>query len=104
MIVKGSIPRERRRTSASVIRPNVVAGTAPGARSAWTAGLVSSNSPVTGWKLYPPSVTVSETIRVAGSAIFSMTASGSSGAYKYCTIDPRIRGSQLPSGAFSTRV
>jgi len=45
-----------------------------------------------------------ETIRVVGSAILSMTASGSSSAYRYCTIDPMIRGSQLPSGAFSTRV
>jgi hypothetical protein len=30
--------------------------------------------------LYPPSVTVSDTIRVDSAAIFSMTASGSSGA------------------------
>ena len=49
--VNGSMPLDRRRTSASVTRPNVVAGTAAGARSAWTSGLVSSNSPVAGWKL-----------------------------------------------------
>lgn len=51
MIVNGSIPRVRRRTRASVISPNVVAGTAPGARSAWMAGFSASNSPVTGEKL-----------------------------------------------------
>ncbi len=51
MIVNGSMPRSRRRTSASVIRPKVVAGTAPGARSACTAGLSASNFPVTGEKL-----------------------------------------------------
>ncbi len=51
MIVNGSSPRSRRRTRASVTRPNVVAGTAPGSRSACTAGLSPSNLPVTGWKL-----------------------------------------------------
>jgi hypothetical protein len=80
LTVNGAIPRSRRRRNASFTSPKLVAGTAPAARSARTAGLRSSNSPVTGWTLYPPSVTVSETIRVAGSAIFSMTASGSSGA------------------------
>ena len=59
---------------------------------------------MTWWKLYPPSVTVSETIRVAGSAIFSITASGSSGANRYSTIEPITRGSQVPSGSFSTSV
>jgi hypothetical protein len=59
--------------------------------------------PVAGWKVASLG-DVSETIRVDGSAIFSMTASGSSGAYRYCTIDPTMRGSQLPSGAFSTSV
>ena len=43
--------------------------------------------------LYPPSVMVSDTIRVEGAAIFSMTASGSSGANRYSTIDPITRGS-----------
>ena len=43
MIVNGAMPRSRRRTSASVIRPKVVAGTAPGARSACTAGFSASN-------------------------------------------------------------
>jgi len=38
-------------------------------------------------------VTVSDTIRVAAAAIFSITASGSSGANRYSTIDPMTRGS-----------
>ena len=104
MMVNGVRPLARRRTRASVIRPNVVPGTAPGTRSAATAGLVSSNLPVTWWKLYPPSVTVMDTIRVAGAAIFSITASGSSGANRYSTIDPITRGSQVPSGSLSTSV
>src|SRR5215218_9976924 len=73
MIVKGSMSRARRRDSASVTRPKTVPGTAPGARSACTAALSVSNFPVTGWKLYPPSVTVRDTIRVARSAICSIT-------------------------------
>ena len=80
MVVNGGSPRARRRASASVISPNVVLGSAPGTRSAATAGFSASNSPVTWWKLYPPSVTVNETMRVTGSAIFSITACGSSGA------------------------
>ena len=71
----------------------MVRGTAPGWRSASTSGLVTSNSPVTSLRLYPPSVTVSDTILVDAAAIFSMTASGSSGANRYCTIDPITRGS-----------
>jgi hypothetical protein len=49
--VNGSIPRDRRRATASVIKPKVVVGTAPGRRSACTAGFSASNLPVTGWKL-----------------------------------------------------
>ena len=101
--VNGSMPLERRRTSASVTRPNVVAGTArERGRPGRPVGFVELTS--RRMEVVAPSVTVSETIRVAGSAIFSMTASGSSGAYRYCTMDPTIRGSQLPSGAFSTSV
>ncbi len=51
MIVNGAIPRSRRRTRASVISPNVVAGGASPRRSAWIAGLSASNSPVTGCTL-----------------------------------------------------
>ena len=40
-------------------------------------------------------MTVSETIRVAGSAIFSITASGSSGANRYC--DDRADDPRLPA-------
>ena len=46
--VNGGRPRSRRRISASVTRPNTVDGTAPGARSARTAGSSAWNSPVTG--------------------------------------------------------
>ena len=93
MTVNGARPCLRRRRSASVIRPNVVRGTAPGSRSWITSGLAASNSPVTSLMLYPPSVTVSDTIRVDSAAIFSMTASGSSGANRYSTMDPITRGS-----------
>ncbi len=103
-IANGGIPRSRRRTSASVTRPNVVRGTAPGCASCRTPGSSSSKRPVTAWKLYPPSVTVSETIRVAGSAMRSITASGSSGANRYSRMDPITRGSSVPSGCFTTRV
>ena len=102
--MNGAWPRFLRRLSASVIRPNVVRGTAPGSRSASTSGLAVSNSPVVSLTLYPPSVMVSEMMRVAGAAIFSMTASGSSGANRYCTIDPMIRGSQVPSPCLRTSV
>ena len=104
MTVNGAWPRVLRRLSASVTRPNVVRGTAPGSRSASTSGLAVSNSPVVSLMLYPPSVMVSEMMRIAGAAIFSMTASGSSGANRYCTIDPMIRGSQVPSPCLRTRV
>ena len=49
-------------------------------------------------------MTVSDTIRVAGAAIFSMAASGSSGANRYSTIDPITRASQVPSLCRMTRV
>ncbi len=49
--VNGGIPRPRLRTSASVINPKTVAGTAPSTRSATIAGLSASNSPVTWSKL-----------------------------------------------------
>ncbi len=45
-----------------------------------------------------------ETILVDASAIFSMTACGSSGANRYSTIEPTILGSHEPSGSLSTRV
>ena len=102
--VNGGTPRCRRRSSASTTRPNVVFGAAPGSRSCTTPGSSAWNSPVTAWKLYPPSVTVSETILMAGSAIRSTTASGSSGASRYSTIEPITRACWLPSGLFSTRV
>ena len=104
MTVNGATPCFRRRHSASVIRPNVVRGTASGSRSWITSGLATSNSPVTSLMLYPPSVTVSDTIRVDAAAIFSMTASGSSGANRYSTIDPITRGSYVPSLCLSTSV
>ena len=91
MIVNGGSPRSRRRASASVISPNVVFGGLPGCRSCRTSGLSATNSPVTALMLYPPSVTVSETIRTSGAAIFSITASGSSGAYRYSLIEPITR-------------
>ena len=47
---------------------------------------------------------VSDTIRVAGSAIRASTASGSSGANRYSTIDPITRGSSVPSGCLITSV
>jgi len=71
----------------------MVRGTAPGSRSRSTSGLAASNSPVMSLTLYPPSVTVSDTIRVGSAAIFSMTASGLSGANRYSTTDPITRGS-----------
>jgi hypothetical protein len=40
-------------------------------------------------------VIVSDTIRVAGEASFSMTVSGSSAANKYSTIDPITRASHV---------
>jgi hypothetical protein len=49
-------------------------------------------------------VTVSDTIRVVSAAIFSTTASGSSGARRYSTIDPTTRGSMAPSGCLTTSV
>jgi hypothetical protein len=66
--------------------------------------LVASNRPVTSLMLYPPSVIVSDTILVEGAAIVSMTASGSSGAYRYRTMDPITRGSYVPSLCLSTSV
>ncbi len=51
MIVNGTTPRSRRRSSASVTRPKTVCGAAPGCRSATTLGFVASNFPVTGEKL-----------------------------------------------------
>jgi hypothetical protein len=66
--------------------------------------LFRSNSPVTAEALYPPSVTVRETLRVAGSAILAKTASGSSGARRYSTIEPMTRTSQEPSGCLTTSV
>src|SRR6476660_9794233 len=59
MTVTGAWPRFLRRLSASMTRPNVVRGTAPGSRSASTSGLAVSNSPVVSLTLYPPSVLVS---------------------------------------------
>lgn len=78
--VNDATPRARRRRNASVISPNVVRGIAFGVRSAATSGADRSNSPVELEMLYPPSVTVSETMRVVGAAIVSITFSGSSGA------------------------
>ena len=49
--VKGGTPRSRRRRSASTTSPNVVRGSASGARSATTSGFVASNSPVVAWML-----------------------------------------------------
>jgi hypothetical protein len=49
-------------------------------------------------------VIVSDTIRVCGSAIRASTASGSSGANRYSTIDPITRGSSVPSGCLTTNV
>ena len=54
--------------------------------------------------LYPPSVIVRDTILVETAAIFSMIASGSSGANRYCTIDPITLGSQVPSLCLKIRV
>ena len=104
IIVNGASPRSRRRASAAVISPNVVLGALPGCRSCCTSGFSATKSPVTALKLYPPSVTVSETIRMSSEAIFSMTASGSSGANRYSLIEPITRGSRVPSGAFTTSV
>jgi hypothetical protein len=49
-------------------------------------------------------VTVSVTIRVDSAAIFSTTASGSSGANRYSIIEPMTRASQVPSACFTTSV
>ena len=78
--VNGGTPAARRRASASTTNPNTLTGTAPGCRSAASPGSEASSSPVTWLTWYPPSVIVSETIRVAGSTIRSSTAAGSSGA------------------------
>ena len=51
MTVNGGTPAARRRRSASTTKPNTVPGVAPGRRSARTAGLAGSNSPVTWLKL-----------------------------------------------------
>ena len=53
---------------------------------------------------YPPSVIVSETILIAGSARRAITASGSSGANRYSTIEPTTRASSSPLACFSTSV
>ncbi len=47
MTTNGSVPEARRSASASVMKPNAVPGTAPSSRSAWIAGSLGSNSPVT---------------------------------------------------------
>jgi hypothetical protein len=78
--VNGGTPAARRLASASTMNPNTLTGTAPGSRSAASPGSEVSSSPVTWFTLYPPSVIVSDTIRVAGSTIRSRTAFGSSGA------------------------
>jgi len=80
------------------------AASEPAAASAATAGVLVTNSPVMSSRLYPPSVTVRETMRVVGAAIFSTTASGSSGAKRYSTTEPMTRGSSEPSGCLSTSV
>ncbi|SLC39614.1 Uncharacterised protein [Mycobacteroides abscessus subsp. abscessus] len=54
--------------------------------------------------LYPPSVMVRDTIFVDSDAIFSITASGSSGANKYSTIDPMTRPWRVPSACLSASV
>ena len=89
MTVNGRVPAARRRASASTTRPKTVAGgsasppwaaTRACSRSWATAGFWASNSPVAWLKLYPPSVMVSETMRVAGSVSRAMALSGSAGA------------------------
>ena len=73
LIVNGSWPASRRRCRAAVTKPNTELGGSGDWTSAMILGLLVSNSPVTRWMLYPPSVTVSETTLVAGSAILAMT-------------------------------
>ena len=72
---------DRRRCRAAVTKPNTELGGSVDWTSAMILGLLVSNSPVTRWMLYPPSVMVSRAkLLVARSAILAMTASGSSGA------------------------
>ena len=104
MIVKGARPRSRRSASAAQIRPKVVRGSVPGSRSCITSGSDASNSPVVCEMLYPPSVMVRDTIFVDSDAIFSITASGSSGANRYSTIDPMTRPWRVPSACLSASV
>jgi hypothetical protein len=87
-----------------MMSPKDVVGVAPGLRSWTTAGVSARKSPVTGLMLYPPSVTVRETMRTCGEAIFSTTASGSSGAKRYSCSEPMTWADHEPSGSFTTRV
>ena len=98
-----------------VASPGVARDLAPGAVPRTTFGLITEALrrrrdrglvpfTVMSLMLYPPSVIVSDTIRVDSAAIFSMTASGSAGANRYSTIDPITRGSYVPSLCLSTRV
>lgn len=101
--VKGAMPRSRRRRNASTTIPKTLAGvSAP--RSARTGGASTSKAPVTWSTLYPPSVMVSETMRMPGAASRSMAASWSSGAWTKSRIDPMVLASQVPSGCLSTSV
>ena len=102
--VNGGVPSSRRSRSASTMNPNGVVGVAPSARSGWISGCSASNSPVEGWKRYPPSVMVSETMRVLAALIAASTAPGSSAAWRNRVIDPITRGSRRPSGYLTTRV
>ena len=102
--VKGGTPRSRLRASAAVTTPNTVRGAAPGARSAATPGAVRSKEPSVRETLYPPSVTVSVRMRIAGSASLSSTASRSVGTWRYSTRLPITRRSRAPSGCLRTSV
>ena len=89
---------------ACVKSPKIVFGAFGLSRSWIICGLSKLNSPVASLKLYPPSVIVSVIIFTSGFAIFSITAKGFSGAYKYSTIEPITRFVKVPSSSFTTSV
>src|SRR3546814_268553 len=101
---KAGRPRSRRRARPAARNAHTVVGTAPGRVSDRAPARSISNIPVASSTPYPASVTVSDTIRTPGDASFSMTASRSSGAYRYSATDPMTRASADPSGVRVTSV
>ena len=77
--VKGLIPASRRRFRPSAMRPKTVSGSSGFFPSAAISGNSGLNWPVAGSMKYPPSVTVIDTMRMAGSASCATMRERSSG-------------------------